>query len=98
MGKLDWGQVTPESSNLITNSFTYIYNHDLSSSEKIDRAIRFIIGRLLHYEKHLPQNPNQIIKIDIRGQQISESTCNHIVSEIKKASENNNKVTIEIIK
>lgn len=59
---LDWGQVTPESANLSTNTFVYVYNHDLTSMEKVDRTIRFIIGRLFFYDNHLPKDPIHKIK------------------------------------
>ena len=50
MERLDWGQITPEAANIDNNEFVYVYNHDLSSSEKIDRKIRFIVGRLNCYD------------------------------------------------
>ncbi len=79
----DWGQVTPEGSNLNTNTFVYIYNHDLTSLEKVDRTVRFIIGRLLYYDNHLPKDAFHIVKIDIRGQQIKNETCDLIHNELK---------------
>lgn len=54
MKTLEWGQVTPEGANADLNEFYYVYNHDLSSAEKIDRTIRFILGKLNYYDLHLP--------------------------------------------
>jgi hypothetical protein len=67
MNQIDWGQVTPEAADS-DRDFYYVYNHDISSIEKAERTVRFIVGRLNYYNLHLPQNPNHIIKIDIRGQ------------------------------
>jgi hypothetical protein len=83
METLDWGQITPEGANLENNEFYYVFNHDLTSEEKVDRTIRFIVGRLNYYDLHLPAGPKHVIKIDIRGQSIEGSTCDFILERIK---------------
>jgi hypothetical protein len=98
MQTLDWGQVTPESANLQTNTFVYVYNHDITSIEKIDRTIRFIIGRLIYYDSHLPKDPIHQIKIDIRGQQIENSTCEYIYKELKLKYSRPDALEIEFVK
>ncbi|MBP8033680.1 MAG: hypothetical protein KAZ71_03720 [Bacteroidia bacterium] len=95
---LDWGQITPEGVNLNENEFLYVYNHDLSSSEKIDRTIRFIIGRLNYYDNHLPENPRHQIKIDIRGQSINNETCEFIVQTISQNYKKRNLLNIDFVK
>lgn len=95
---LDWGQVTPEAANIDKNEFVYVYNHDLSSPDKIDRTIRFIIGRLNYYDTQLPHDSKHIIKIDARGQQISESICELIHNEILTKYSRPNSLTVNIIK
>ena len=80
---LDWGKVTPEATLDGRDEYIYIYNHDLSGADKIDRTIRFIIGRLNYYDSHLPPIPKHSIKIDIRGQQINDKTCDFIIRNLK---------------
>ena len=98
MQTLDWGQVTPESANIDKNEFVYVYNHDLSSPDKVDRTIRFIIGRLKYYDTHLPNNPKHIIKIDARGQQINNLICDQIKNGILTQYSKPNYLIVTIIK
>ena len=98
MQTLDWGQVTPESANLNTNTFVYVYNHDLTSLEKVERTIRFIIGRLFYYDNHLPKDPIHKIKIDIRGQQIESKICDIIHQELKMKYSKPELLEIEFVK
>ncbi len=95
---LEWGQVTPESANLNTNTFVYVYNHDLTTMEKVDRTIRFIIGRLFYYDRHLPKDPIHKIRIDIRGQQIRNEICDFIVRELELKYLKPDALEIEFIK
>lgn len=98
MQTLDWGHVTPESANLSKNEFVYIYNHDISTADKVDRTIRFIIGRLNYYDTHLPSNPIHLIKIDTRGQQINDSTGDYLRTEILRRYARPDRLTITIVK
>ena len=95
---LDWGQITPEGANIKTNEFLYIYNHDLSSIDKVDRTVRYIVGRLHYYDKHLPINPRHQIKIDIRGQEIDDVTCELIRQEISNNYKTDNFIRVDFIK
>jgi hypothetical protein len=79
---LNWSDITPEGANAKANEFIYVYNHDLSSVEKIERTIRFIIGRLNYYNDHLPSKAQHQIKIDIRGQAVDVQTCESISKRI----------------
>ena len=97
MSVLDWGQVTPEGANTDVNEFYYVYNHDLSSVEKVDRTVRFIIGRLNYYDLHLPPNPRHVVRIDGRGQGITELTCDSIIREVKSRYSGPGSLTVEII-
>ncbi len=98
MQTLDWGKVTPDSANLNTNTFVYIYNHDLSSMEKVDRTIRFIIGRLFYYDNHLPKDPIHKIKIDVREQKIENKTYDIIHQELKMKYSRPDSLEIEFVK
>lgn len=94
----DWGQVTPEGVNLNTNTFVYVYNHDLTSKEKVSRTIRFIIGRLFYYDNHLPKAPIHKVKIDIRGQQVENETCDIMYQELKLKYSRPDSLEIEFVK
>lgn len=98
MQTLDWGHITPESFDIVTNVCTHIYNHDLTSSEKVDRTIRFILGRLSYYDNHLPKDSIHSIKIDVRGQQINDLVCNQIKRQIMNKYSRPNSLTVDILK
>jgi hypothetical protein len=97
MNELDLGFVTPEAANLAENVFTYVFNHKLSTLAEVDRTVRFIVGRLFFYDKHLPANPKHEVKIDARGQNLNQSTVDHIVEEITKRYNKSNLRTIHVI-
>ena len=82
MNTLDWGQVTAEGADVKSNKFVYVFNHDLSSLEKIERTIRFVLGRLNHYDKHLPPDPQHAITFDLRGQEISDEYVKFISKDL----------------
>jgi hypothetical protein len=94
----NWGQVTPEATLDGKNEYIYIYNHDLSSVDKVDRTIRFIIGRLSYYDYHLPPNPKHSIQIDIRGQQLTDETCGLIIESLKSKYERPDFVKVFFVK
>lgn len=98
MQTLDWGEVTPEAANIDKNEFVYVYNHDISSSEKVDRTIRFVIGRLNYYDTQLPKDPKHIINIDARGQQLNDTTIERIKKELLTKYPRPDSLTINIIK
>lgn len=97
MEALDWGQITPESYNTATKVVTHVFNHDLSSDEKIDRTIRFITGRLHYFDHHLPEDSKHDIKIDVRGQQLSEKTPSFIQHQIITRYTGVSMVTVELL-
>jgi len=66
--------------------------------EKVDRTIRFIIGRLIYYDNHLPKDPIHKIEIDIRGQQIENKTCDIIHQELKLKYSRPHALEIEFVK
>ena len=97
MIELDWGAVTPEGADIKNNKFTYVFNHNLSSPANVKRTIRFIVGRLLFYDKHLPAIPKHEVKIDARGQHIDPTTSTFIVAEIRRLYISANLQEINII-
>lgn len=97
MYTLDWGHITPESFNLATNDVTYVFNHDLGSEEKMERTVRFIIGRLQYYDLHLPAKPRHIVKIDARGQSLNKEHSTALQSQIESRYNKKNPLVVEII-
>ncbi len=61
-----------------------MFNHKLSSPAEVDRTIRFIAGRLLFYDKHLPTNPTHNVKIDARGLNLDHGTVTYIIEKVKE--------------
>jgi len=98
MTETNWGNASPEGVNVQNNEFFYVYNHNLTSIEKINRTIRFIIGRLNYYDQHLPANPRHIIKFDLRGQNISNEACNYIKHSIDETYSRSEFLDIQFIK
>ena len=98
MKTLDWGHVTPGGANLAKNEFVYVFNHDITSSQKIDRTIRFILGKLLYYDNHLPKNARHIVNIDIRGQQMTDTTCEFISTNLIDKYKRSGLLTIRFAK
>jgi hypothetical protein len=98
MDNLDWGHVTPEGYNRQTNVVLHVFGHDLSSLEKIDRTVRFIVGRVIYYELHVPAGATHFIKIDARGQDISEATATDISNEIIKRHGKPDLLKVEVIR
>lgn len=98
MDTLDWGQVTPEAAELDRNEFLYVFNHDVTSDDKLDRTVRFIVGRLQHYDDHLPKNPIHNVKIDIHGQDISAENCTLLISQLKGSYSRTEFLEVTLIK
>jgi hypothetical protein len=97
MNELDWGVVTPESANLDQNVFTYVFNHKLSTSAEVDRTVRFIVGRLLFYDKHLHANPKHDVKLDVCGQNLDQNTITQIVQTTREMYTKSNLREINVI-
>jgi hypothetical protein len=51
---LDWGAATAEFQNDEAKSAVHIFNHDLSTPERVDRTIRFAQARLAWCALRLP--------------------------------------------
>ena len=70
---LDWGAATPEGYSQELREALHVFNFDLSTEAKLKRAIRFTIGRILWFDKHLPPGSHQKLLFDVRGQNIDLS-------------------------
>ena len=95
MSTLDWGQVTPEGTDVKSNKFVYVFNHDLSSLEKIERTVRFILGRLNYYDNHLHPDPKHAITFDLRGQDIPDENVKFISKELRDKYPRNSSLIID---
>lgn len=98
MTEHNWGAITPELADLSNNTFVYVYNHDMTSIAKIDRTIRFILGRVFFYDKQLPKDSSHKLVLDVRGQNIGEEICHMITQEINQKYNQSNSLEIEFIK
>lgn len=93
----DWGPATPDASLPATNEHLCVYNHDLSGDEKIERTIRFIVGRLRYLDQQLPANPRHQVRIDVRGQAIDAENRRLIPEMIRRLYEGPNSLDIQLI-
>ncbi|MFN3402539.1 MAG: hypothetical protein ACK40G_00500 [Cytophagaceae bacterium] len=78
--ELDWGAITPDYYDKSTNTVVHVCNFEMRSGDKRLRAIKFIIGRVYWFNKHLPQNVSHKIVCDVRGQELETE-----ISLIEKA-------------
>ena len=65
---LDWGTVTPEGWNNEKQEALHVYNVALTKGATLERAKRFIVGRIIHFSHHIPSGATQKVVIDARGQ------------------------------
>lgn len=78
---LDWGAATAEFQNDDAKSAVHIFNHDLTSPERVDRAIRFARARLAWCALKLP-GFSQEVWYDEREQKVAPESKQKIKSEI----------------
>lgn len=69
--ELDWGAVTPEKYNESSKEAFYVCNFLMRTEEARAIVKSFLCGRILWYDKHLPEHSSHRIRMDIRGQHIS---------------------------
>lgn len=81
---MSWGEVCPEYVSEDNTYATHVLNVNLSTEEQVERALRFIRGRLLYYAAHLPKDMQQDVFIDDRGLRLSQSTRDRIAREVSK--------------
>lgn len=88
--KLDWGNATPEGYSKEKNNLLQIYNVDISSAEKIENCIIYVIGRIAWANKHFPKGTSQKIVFDLRGQPLA------LIDRARKMSQNIQKKSLAI--
>jgi hypothetical protein len=81
---LDWGAATAEFQNDEGKTATHIFNHDLTTPERVDRAIRFAQARLAWCGRKMP-GFSQEVWYDEREQKVAPEAKQKIKSEVKAA-------------
>ena len=79
---LNWGKITPEFYNESENISVHVFNHLSQRDDLVEINIKFMTGRLKWFSRNLPDDCKQIVKIDDRGQGISEETMKRIVESL----------------
>ena len=79
---LDWGAATAEFQNEEAKSATHIFNHDLTTPEGVDRAIRFAQARLAWCAQKMP-GFSQEVWYDEREQKVAPESKAKIKAEVK---------------
>lgn len=91
----DWGKITVDGFKEEINQVYYSFNHDISTSEKLERTIRFVTGKIIYYQTHLPKNITHVLAFDFRGQNVSNEFIEEIES-IPKVLGNKYNLSINI--
>jgi len=97
---LDWDQLTVEGYSEARSEATMVFNFDITSEEKANRVIQYVVGRAVWGAHNLPPESNIVLSFDLRGQGIPESSSDGIKQIILKLIENagvNNSVSIKIL-
>jgi hypothetical protein len=68
--KLDWGEITPDGYSEKKNEAVYVFNFNMMSDESRSLAQKFIVGKVLWYQKHLPDKCSHVMDLDLYGQEI----------------------------
>lgn len=91
--KLDWGEVSPDLFSEEKNETVYVLNFDFLSQESRELAMDFTVGKILWYQKHLPNNCAHIIDLDLRGQdeikyelEIQDNWRDDVLKKIKQVA------------
>ena len=82
ISKMDWGFITPEFSNGVTDTIVHVFNHCLTDEKSINRAIRFTIGRIVWYNTYLMCFLHHEIVFDDIGQNIGDNIIERITNAL----------------
>jgi hypothetical protein len=81
---LDWGAATAEFQNDEGKTATHIFNHDLTTPDRVERSIRFAQARLAWCSRKMP-GFSQEVWYDEREQKVAPESKAKIKSEVKAA-------------
>ena len=68
---LPWTRATIDLYKASVNTGAHVMNHELSTSEGVDRTLRFAKARLRWFRRHLPAGAAQVVWLDDRGQDLA---------------------------
>lgn len=95
---LDWGIATPEGYDDLNQEALHILNVNFIGEENRNRVVRFVIGRMLYFHRHLPAGSSQRIRFDLRGQLVSNKNLTFARQAISQAAAQHSiKVSIEFL-
>lgn len=60
--------MTPEGYDNVKNEIIHVFNFDISSTDKIEKCIIYVVGKVLWANKIIPKEVSQKIVFDLRGQ------------------------------
>lgn len=69
--ELDWGPVTPEGYDDTKREALHVLNVNFIGAENRNRVLKFVVARMLHFHRHLPTGSSQRVRLDLRGQLVS---------------------------
>ncbi len=78
---LDWGAATAEFQNDEAKSAVHIFNHELSTPERVERTIRFAQARVAWCEKKMPGFAQEVW-YDEREQKVEAGSKEKIKSQL----------------
>jgi len=64
----DIGAATPEGYDEVNREALHILNVNFIGEENRSRVLKFVIARILRFQRHLPEGSSQRIRFDLRGQ------------------------------
>jgi len=99
--KFNWGQVTADLYNEVTNEVTLIFNCDLTSEKNISNTFQYVVGRTCWGIINFPEGSIVKLMFDIRGQEIivskSKSFKNLLIDRFNKLNVVNS-IVIEFLR
>jgi hypothetical protein len=84
---LDWGTVTPEGYDGAKREALHVLNVNLIGEENRSRVVKFVVARVSHFGKHLPEGSSQRVILDLRGQGIGNKTLDLVRQAIQHKAE-----------
>lgn len=73
---LDWDPITVEGYNENKNEVTMVFNCDITTEDKSQEVIKYVVGRTIWCCKNVPNKAKITLSFDIRGQGIIMNKSN----------------------
>ena len=68
--RLNWNPITVEGYNETKNEVTMVFNCDITTDDKVNDVIKYVVGRTVWCYMNFPTETNITLSFDIRGQGI----------------------------